>query len=892
MNKSHPYQLILIDGSSYLYRAFHALPPLTNAAGKPTGAIYGVVSMIRKLLTDYPVDHIAVVFDAKGKTFREEIYTEYKANRSEMPLDLQAQIEPLDAVIRAMGLPLIRQVGVEADDIIGTLAQQATQMGIHTLISTVDKDLAQLVNSHVTLVNTMTNTFMDEAGVVAKFGIAPSLITDYLALTGDSIDNIPGVPSVGPKTAVKWLNQYGSLENIVKHADEIKGKVGECLRDALSFLPTSKQLVTMHEVTLNETPETLHRTEADVKTLFALYQELEFKRWLVELSPAETTEKKNYKTILTMSEFEAWFTRLEQADLIALQTFTKTHRYREETLVGLAFALSPGEAAYIPFAHDYISAPRQLDRSEILTKLKPFLENPSKFKVGHNLKFDQHILMNEGIVLKGAINDVMIASYVIDSSSSRHDLDNLSLKYLHQNKTSYEDVAGKGIKQLTINQLEIEKAAHYAAGNADIILQLHACFEEKLAKEPGLKRVLTEIEMPLLLVLTHMERRGVLIDAEKLHAQSHEIAEHLQSIETQSFEIAGQQFNLGSPKQLQEVLFEKQKLPILEKTPTGQPSTGESVLQELALDYPLPKLILTYRSLSKLKSTYTDTLPKQVNEKTGRIHTCYQQAVAATGRLASTDPNLQNIPIKTEEGRRVREAFISRQGYKIVSADYSQIELRIMAHISSDPNLIKAFQNGWDIHRATAAEVLGLPLESVTSEQRRSAKAVNFGLIYGMSSFGLAKQLNIPREAAQEYINLYFKRYPLVKAYIEQTCEKAKQQGYVETLYGRRLYLLDINAHNLQRQKAAERAAINAPMQGTAADIIKLAMISLDRYLQDSNLDADMIMQVHDELVFEVADKDVEQLVAVVREHMVHATELLVPIVVDIGVGDNWNMAH
>lgn len=886
-------ELVLIDGSSYLYRAFHALPTLVNSQGQPTGAIYGVVSMIRKLLSEQPTDHVAVVFDMKGKTFRHDIFPDYKANRAIMPIELQQQIEPLHAIIRAMGLPLLMLEGVEADDIIGTLSKEASRLGIQTLISTGDKDLTQLVSPHVTLVNTMTNVWLDEAGVKEKFGVPVNLITDYLALTGDSVDNVPGVPSVGPKTAVKWLQTYDSLENIMARASEITGKVGEKLRESLSFLPLSKKLVTIFdEVELAETPLTLHSNPPDKEKLVMLFKQLEFKKWLSELLDEKSPIKIAYPTILTEADFEQWLSRLEQADYFAIDTETTSLNYMQAKLVGLSFAVDKGEAAYLPIEHNYLGAPKQLDAAWVLSRLKPLLENPNKLKIGQNLKYDRNILMNYGISLKGILSDSMLESYVFDSASNKHDLDSLALKYLGYRTIHFEEVAGKGAKQITFNQVHLEQATPYAAEDADITLQLHELLWAKLDAESKVKQVLTEIEVPLLTVLSKMEYYGVLIDVEKLKQQSHELGKRLQVLETEIYQLVGKVFNINSPKQLQEILFEEQKLPILQKTPTGQPSTAESVLQELAFDYPLPKLILTYRSLSKLKSTYTDRLPEQVNISTGRVHTSYQQAVASTGRLASSDPNLQNIPIKTEEGRRIREAFIAPKNYRIVSADYSQIELRIMAHISGDEGLIDAFKKGLDIHKATAAEVFGVSLADVSVEQRRSAKAINFGLLYGMSSFGLAKQLNISREAAQDYINLYFARYPKVKTYIEDTQKFAREKGYVETLFGRRLYLPEINASNLQRRKGAERAAINAPMQGTAADIIKRAMISLDAFLSSSNLDTHMIMQVHDELIFEVAASDVAELMEVVSHHMMHAADLHVPLSVDINVGDNWNEAH
>lgn len=893
MSAKEHYQFILIDGSSYLYRAFHALPPLSNSHGQPTGAIFGVVSMLRKLLSEQPAEHIVVVFDAKGKTFRNEIFSAYKANRPEMPLELQQQITLLHEVICAMGLPLLMIEGVEADDVIGTLAKKASQLGLPTLISTVDKDLAQLVNANITLVNTMTNTWLDAKGVEEKFGVPVSLIPDYFALVGDAIDNIPGVPNVGPKTAVKWLKVYGSLDGVIEHATEITGKVGESLQASLSFLPVSKKLVTIvDDVPLAETPLTLRKKAIDKPKLLSLFKQLEFKNWLSELLPEPSFAKVAYSTIFTQAEFEQWLARLDEAPYFSIDTETTSLDYMQARLVGISFAVDKNEAAYLPISHDYLGAPKQLDADDVLSRLKPLLENSQKLKVGHHLKYDRNVLMNYDIDLQGILSDSMLESYVLDSASTRHNLDSLALKYLGYRTIHFEDVAGKGAKQLTFNQVSIEQATPYAAEDADIAFQLHQLLWSNLDKEAGLKRVLTEIEIPLITVLARMEYHGVLIDFDKLKQQSHELAVRLADLEEQAYGLVGQRFNLSSPKQLQEIFFEQQKLPILEKTPTGQPSTAESVLQELALDYPLPKLILEYRSLSKLKSTYTDRLPEQVNVKTGRVHTSYQQAVAATGRLASSDPNLQNIPTRTEEGRKIRAAFIAPENYQIVSADYSQIELRIMAHLSEDAGLIHAFQRGLDIHRATAAEVFGVPLEKVSSEQRRSAKAINFGLLYGMSSFGLSRQLGVPREAAQDYINLYFNRYPGVKIYIEKIRSNAKAQGYVETLFGRRLYLPEINTRNLQRQRAAERAAINAPMQGTAADIIKRAMIAIDRFLQSSKLDAYMIMQVHDELIFEVAKSDTQALVQVVSEKMMNAADLRVPLVVDVGVGDNWNQAH
>jgi len=894
------YDLILVDGSSYLYRAFHALPPLTNSKGEPTGAMYGVINMLRKLIKDYQPQQVAVVFDAKGKTFRDDLYPAYKAHRPSMPDDLKSQIAPLHAIIAAMGLPILTIEGVEADDVIGTLARQATALGMKTLISTGDKDLTQLVNEHVTLVNTMTDQLLDQAGVEKKFGIPPTAIVDYLTLVGDSVDNIPGVPNVGPKTAVKWLVEYGSLDNLIARAAEIKGKVGDNFRAFLPQIPLTRELVTVkQDVELTVDPTKLVPQTADTDALKNWFTQLEFKTWLSELltkpslqTTAEPAAKNKYHTIFTEAELTQWLEKLTQAELFAFDTETTSLDYMTAQIVGISFAIEPGQAAYVPLAHDYLGAPTQLNREYVLNLFKPLLEDPQHKKVGHNLKYDLHVLANHGIQLQGIAFDTLLESYVLDSTGTRHDMDSLALKYLGHRTIHFEDVAGKGAKQLTFNQVPIEQAAPYAAEDADITLQLHQKLWPQIAAQPGLVNTLTNIEIPLLSVLARTERHGVLINAKLLSHQSHQIAERLLALEEQAYVFAGQEFNLGSPKQLQEILYQKLQLPILEKTPTGQPSTAEGVLQELALNYPLPKIILEHRSLSKLKSTYTDRLPEQINLQTGRVHTSYQQAVAATGRLSSSDPNLQNIPIRTEEGRKIRQAFIAAPGYKIVAADYSQIELRIMAHLSEDPGLLDAFNHDRDVHATTAAEVLGINIDQVTSEQRRNAKAINFGLIYGMSAFGLSKQLDITREAAQSYMNRYFERYPAVKHYMETTRQKAHQLGYVETMQGRRLNLAEINSRNMQRQKAAERAAINAPLQGTAADIIKTAMITLDQALQTSHLDAKMIMQVHDELVFEVAERDVDALIKLVREHMAKAATLHVPLIVGIGTGNNWDEAH
>ncbi|MBD3671050.1 MAG: DNA polymerase I, partial [Gammaproteobacteria bacterium] len=818
---------ILVDGSSYIFRAFHAMPALTNSKGDPTGAVYGVTNMLKKLLADYESEHIAVVFDAKGKTFRNDMYADYKANRPPMPEELRGQIEPIHQIVEAMGLPMLVVEGVEADDVIGTLAREATEQGIDTVISTGDKDMAQLVNKHITLVNTMTETVSDIEGVKEKFGVPPELITDYLALIGDKVDNVPGVNKCGPKTAVKWLEQYGSLEGVMEHADEIKGKVGEYLREALDYLPLSHELVKIKlDVDLGMGPNDLHKGEPDVERLKALYSELEFKTWLSQLlsegeSAAEVEDKpseNHYQVILTQKDFDAWLKRLEKAKLFAFDTETTDLDYMKAEIVGVSFAIESGEAAYVPLAHDYPGAPTQLDRDDVLKALKPLLEDPKLAKLGQHLKYDMNVLSHYGIHMQGVAHDTMLESYVLDSTASRHDMDSLALKYLGLKTIKYEEVAGKGAKQIGFNQVELEQAGPYAAEDADITLRLHENLWPRLEDTPSLKRVYETIEIPLVPVLSRMELTGVLVDCKQLKKQSGELAKRMVELEAAAHEAAGQEFNLGSPKQLQEILFDKLGLPVKAKTPKGQPSTAESVLVELAEEgYELPQIIIDYRGVSKLKSTYTDKLPELV-QSTGRIHTSYHQAVAATGRLSSSDPNLQNIPVRSEEGRRIRKAFIAPKGYKIVSADYSQIELRIMAHLSGDKGLLDAFQAGEDIHRATAAEVFDVALDKVSSEQRRSAKAINFGLIYGMSAFGLARQLGIERGAAQEYVNLYFERYPGVKQYMDDTRATAKDQGYVETVYGRRLYLPEINAANGQRRQYAERTAINAPMQGPAAD--------------------------------------------------------------------------
>lgn len=887
--------VVLIDGSSYLYRAFHALPPLNNSRGEPTGAVYGVLNMIRKLLADYRPELVAVVFDPKGRTFRDEIYPYYKANRPPMPEELQLQIKPLHGIIRAMGIPLLIIEGVEADDVIGTLAKQAELSGHQVLISTGDKDMAQLVDANITLINTMSGALLDEKGVQEKFGVSPSQIIDYLTLMGDNVDNIPGVPKVGPKTAAKWLADYKNLDNIIQHAGEISGKVGENLRANLDQLPLSKQLVTIKtDVALPVTLTELVPTSADQANLREYFQRLEFRGWLEELNKNTVSNKaaQQYQMINTTAEFEAIWPTLMQADVVAFDTETTDLDFLQAKIVGVSFAVTPGTAYYIPIGHDYPDAPSQLPATYLLSHLKNLLADPTKIIVGQNLKYDFNVLTNYAIKVNAKFYDTMLESYVLNSAGNRHDMDTLALKYLGRSTIKFEDIAGKGAKQLTFNQVGITEATEYAAQDADVTLQLHQVFSPKIAENKNLTRVLNEIELPLLLILADMERNGVLVDAAKLQHLSEEFAVRIATLEQRAHQLAGREFNLSSPKQLQTILYEEQGIPVQKKTPTGQPSTAEEVLQELALDYPLPKVILEHRSLTKLKSTYADGLLEKIHPLTSRVHTSYNQAVTVTGRLSSTDPNLQNIPIRTEEGRRIRQAFIAPKGHKIISADYSQIELRIMAHLSNDAGLIKAFNDGSDIHKATAAEVFNVPLTKVTDEQRRSAKAINFGLIYGMSAFGLASQLGVGGGVAQSYIDLYFSRYPGVKTYMDTIRILAHQQGYVETIFGRRLYLPEINVSNIMRRRAAERAAINAPMQGTAADIIKIAMKCVYDRLKTCDLKIKMIMQVHDELVFEVADDDVEQAVPLIRDCMTHAIKLNVPILVDIGIGDNWDEAH
>ena len=892
--------LILVDGTSYLYRAFHALPPLSNSKGEPTGAVYGVISMLRKLIKETQPEYIAVVFDAKGKTFREELYSAYKAHRPTMPDELQQQIEPLYAIVRSLGLATIIHPGVEADDVIGTLAECALQQHLSVLISTGDKDFAQLVGEQISLVNTMTNTQLDRQGVIDKFGVSPEQITDYLSLIGDSVDNVPGIPNVGPKTAAKWLNQYGDLASLIKNADKIKGKVGENLKANLAQLPLSHQLVTIKkDVEIDFNLEQLRPKAPDLLALMDLYKKLEFKGWIKELEkkmdPAHQathqapTQQTAYSLILDQKTFEHYLQQLAAAKIWAFDTETNSLDVMQAELVGLSFAINGRQAVYIPLAHDYAGAPQQLDRTWVLQQLKPLFEDLKQLKIGHNLKYDMGVLANYGIQLQGLGFDTMLESYLLDSASNQHSLDSAAIKHLDHKTIRFEEIAGKGAKQKTFNQIELQQAGPYAAEDADITLRLHQTLKPQLDALPKLCQVFTMIEMPLVSVLSRIERYGVLVDAQLLQKQSRSLAKRLLSLEEKIYQLVGKTFNLGSPKQLQTILFTEQGLPILEKTPKGQASTSEAVLQALAIQFPLAKLILKHRSLSKLKSTYTDKLPLQINPKTGRIHTSYHQAAVVTGRLSSSDPNLQNIPARTKEGRKIRQAFIAPAGYQILAADYSQIELRIMAHLSQDKGLLDAFAQGLDIHRATAAEVLNIPLQQVNREQRRSAKAVNFGLIYGMSAFGLARQLGISREAAKDYIDRYFSRYPGVKEYMQRTRQQAHQQAYVSPLLGRRLHLAHINSSDSLQRRASERAAINAPLQGSAADIIKKAMISIDRALSQHHLKAHMIMQVHDELVFEVADSDLNKTQQLIENLMVNTTKLSVPLTVDIQVGPNWD---
>ena len=891
--------LVLVDGSSYLYRAFHALPKLTNSEGHNTGAMRGVISMLRKLVDSKKPDYFVVVFDPRGPTTRDEWFPEYKANRPSMPEELAEQIEPLFEMIQAHGYPLLQLPGVEADDVLGTLAVKAAAEGVEVLISTGDKDLAQLVDDRVTLINTMDDSVMDREGVVNKFGVGPEQIIDYLTLIGDSVDNIPGVPKVGPKTAVKWLSQFGSLDAIVEHADAIKGKVGENLRAALDQIPLSRRLVTiMRDLEIELALDDYRCQSADQERLFELFRTFEFNTWLKELGVAEGGSGEvagpaaEYETIFDEAALDRWVSELAAAEYFAFDSETTSLDYIEARLVGLSFCAAAGRAAYVPVAHDYAGVPSQLDTDLVLSKLKPLLEDPQKKKLGHNLKYDRSVLLNHGVELRGIAYDTMLESYVNNSTGSRHDFDSVALKYLGQETIHYEDVAGKGAKQIGFEQVGIEQAAPYAAEDAELCIRLHEHLYPRIKGAGRLREVYERIEIPLIEVLSEVERNGVYVDRQMLFEQSAEFAERMQEIEREAHDIAGEAFNIASPKQIQHILFEKLGLPVISKTPKGQPSTAENVLQELSHDYPLPKLILDYRSLSKLKSTYTDKLPRQINSTTGRVHTSYHQAVAATGRLSSSDPNLQNIPIRSVEGRRIRQAFTAPEGRIIVAADYSQIELRIMAHLSSDDGLCSAFESGLDVHRATAAEVFETSIDAVDDEQRRAAKAINFGLIYGMSAFGLGRQLGIDRSAAQTYIDLYFERYPGVKAYMDRTREAARESGYVETVFGRRLYLPDIDARNAQVRQYAERTAINAPMQGTAADVIKLAMIDVAAWLNRASVDARLIMQVHDELVFEVAEDAAREVADQVATIMQAAADLTVPLTVDVGLGASWDEAH
>jgi DNA polymerase I len=937
-------KLLLVDGSSYLYRAFHALPPLSNSKGEPTGAVLGVLNMLNKLIKEESPERIAVVFDASGRTFRDDLFDQYKAHRAPMPDDLRSQVQPLLQAVEAMGLPLLRIPGVEADDVIGTLAVRGAEAGYEVLISTGDKDMAQLVGPRISLVNTMSNTRLDRAGVKAKFDVFPEQMVGYLALIGDSSDNIPGISGVGPKTASKWLAQYQTLDALIAHAADLPGKVGENLRSELPMLELSRKLATIDiGLQLEIAPEALVGGAPDVPRLRELYTRLELRMLQRSLEsaapppaaaltpaagaaavgagvgagaivsgdgaepPAGTpaaaatsgaagelapAQPRHYQKIVSREAFDSWLAKLAAAPLMSFDTETDSLDYMRARIVGLSFAVAPGEAAYVPLGHDYAGAPEQLDRAMVLAALKPLLEDAAHPKLGHHLKFDTHILANYGITLRGQRYDSMLESYVLNSVATRHDMDSTAEKYLKIKTIHYEDVAGKGAKQITFNQVDVDRAAEYAAEDADVTLRLHGAIWPQLEALPRLKNLYETIEQPLVSVLYRMERAGVLVDRALLKAQSSELAARMLELQAQAHSEAGGAFNVDSPRQLQEILFGKLGLPVMRKTPTGQPSTAEDVLEELAAEYPLPKLILEYRGIAKLKSTYTDTLPEQINEETGRIHTSYQQGIAATGRLSSSDPNLQNIPIRTPEGRRIRQAFIAPPGHSLVAADYSQIELRIMAHLSGDASLLKAFAEDRDVHQATAAEVFGLALDAVSADQRRSAKAINFGLIYGMSAFGLARQLSIGRGEAQRYVDLYFERYPGVRRYMDETRRQAREAGYVETVFGRRLYLPEIQSRNAALRQYAERSAINAPMQGTAADIIKRAMIEVDGWLQNSGAPARLIMQVHDELVLEVADEAVQDVVQQLRRHMGEAAELTVPLRVDVGIGRHWDEAH
>ena len=923
--------LVLFDGSSYVYRAFHALPPLANSRGEPTGAIYGVVNMLLGFIAECQPTHVGVVFDATGKTFRDDLFAEYKAHRLPMPDDMRAQIEPILAILRANGLPVLRVDGVEADDVIGTLACRSARAGQKVLISTSDKDMAQLVNESITLINTMTHTRLDREGVKAKFGVYPQQIIDYLALVGDSSDNIPGIDKVGPKTAAKWLNQYGTLDNLLAHVNEIQGKVGENLRAGLPMLELSRKLATIStELVLPLSVEQLVPAERNIELLRELYARYELRSLSRQLDSRQPEEKKpvapapdvhpsmvgfdvdaalgltnapappvlgteverHYETIAEWRQFEQWMDKLKSTDLFAFDTETTNLEYMKAEIVGISFSIEPGVAAYVPVKHDYAGAPDQLDREKVLAALKPILEDPERGKLGHHLKYDAHVLANHGIQLAGMRYDTMLESYVWNSVATRHDMDTAAARYLGITTIKFEDVAGKGAKQLTFNQVPVDTAAKYAAEDADVTLRLHQTLWPQIQTVPALARLYQEIEQPLVPVLLRMESRGVLVDRERLKMQGREINVQLQELHALACKEAGYELNVDSPKQLQHILYEKLRLPVLRRTPTGQPSTAEDVLEELAASFPLPRIILDYRTLAKLKSTYTDKLPDQIDERTGRIHTSYHQAVAQTGRLSSSDPNLQNIPIRRAEGRRIRQAFIAPPGYVLMAADYSQIELRIMAHLSGDEGLLKAFAEDRDVHQATAAEIFGVPLEAVDADQRRKAKTINFGLIYGMSTFGLARRLELDRTSAQQYINRYFARYPGVKRFMDETRSQARETGYVETVYGRRLYLPNIKSRNNQQQQAAERAAINAPMQGTAADIMKRAMITVDGWLEREEAPARLIMQVHDELVLEVRENAIGEVAAAIRTRMIDAGELKVPLKVDVGTGANWDEAH
>src|SRR6201996_4398185 len=917
-------KLILVVGSGYLYRAFHALPPLTNSRGEPTGAVLGVLNMLNKLIKDEAPDRIAVVFDAPGRTFRDDLFDQYKAHREPMPDNLTAQVQPLYDVVAAMGVPLLRVPGVEADDVIGTLARLGADAGFKVLISTGDKDMAQLVGPNVELINTMSNTRLDRIGVKAKFDVFPEQIVDYLALVGDTSDNIPGITGVGNKTAAKWLNQYQTLDALIAHAADISGKVGENLRNEMPMLELSRKLATIDStLALDVLPEQLNTGAPDVPRLRELYTRMELRALLKSLGPetqpagaggeidivvaegtsaggtpfaavavVSTPQPRSYHKVMSEEELDIWLQKLKDAPLVSFDTETDSLDYMRAHIVGVSFAVAPGEAAYVPLGHDYAGAPHQLDRNKVLATLKPMLEDMTKAKLGHHLKYDAHVLANYGIALNGQRFDSMLESYVLNSVATRHDMDASAMRYLGVKTIHFEDLTGKGAKKISFNQVDVDRAAEYSAEDADITLQLHQAIWSQIEAVPALKFVYENIEQPLVPVLFRMERAGVLVDRALLKTQSAELASRMLELQTQAHKEAGGVFNVDSPKQLQEILFGKLGIPVVRKTSTGQPSTAEDVLEELAETHPLPRLILEYRGMAKLKSTYTDNLPLQINQDTGRIHTSYHQAVAATGRLSSQDPNLQNIPIRTQEGRRIRQAFIAPAGHSLVAADYSQIELRIMAHLSGDATLLRAFADDRDVHQATASEVFSTPLEQVSADQRRSAKAINFGLMYGMSAFGLARQLNIARGDAQKYMDLYFERYPGVRRYMEETRRQARETGYVETVFGRRLYLPEIQSRNAALRQYAERSAINAPMQGTAADIIKRAMIEVDSWLQSSRVAARLIMQVHDELVLEVADEAIETVVGQIRTHMIRAASLSIPLKVDVGVGRNWDEAH